>query len=149
MVGLTAGYLLGYGPWGLIAAMVLSAAMAFGSYWKADAIALSVSRAGPPTPRSTSACTTWSRGSASPVVSPSRASTSWTTPHRTPSPPAAIRRSRRSPSRPDCSRKLNRVELEGVVAHELSHIRNYDILVSTLAVTLVGAVAILTDVTIG
>jgi heat shock protein HtpX len=41
--------------------------------------------------------------------------------------------------------KLNRVELEGVLAHELSHIRNYDILVSTLAVTLVGAVALLTN----
>ena len=41
---------------------------------------------------------------------------------------------------------MNRVELEGVVAHELSHIRNYDILVSTLAVTLVGAVALLTDI---
>ena len=44
--------------------------------------------------------------------------------------------------------KLNRVELEGVIAHELSHIRNYDILVSTLAVTLVGAVALLTDIAI-
>src|SRR5262249_59796397 len=44
--------------------------------------------------------------------------------------------------------KMNRVELEGVLAHELSHIKNYDILVSTLAVTLVGAVALLTDVAI-
>src|SRR5436189_6244634 len=44
--------------------------------------------------------------------------------------------------------KMNRVELEGVLAHELSHIRNYDILVSTLAVTLVGAVAMLADVAI-
>ena len=44
--------------------------------------------------------------------------------------------------------KLNRVELEGVVAHELSHIRNYDILVSTLAVTMVGAVALLSDIAI-
>ncbi len=43
---------------------------------------------------------------------------------------------------------MNRVELEGVVAHELSHIRNYDILVSTLAVTLVGAVALITDMAI-
>jgi heat shock protein HtpX len=42
--------------------------------------------------------------------------------------------------------KMNRVELEGVLAHELSHIRNYDILVSTIAVTLVGAVAILSDI---
>ncbi|MGA0879451.1 MAG: M48 family metalloprotease, partial [Ilumatobacteraceae bacterium] len=42
----------------------------------------------------------------------------------------------------------NRGEVVGVVAHELSHFRNYDILVSTLAVTLVGTVAILTDVAI-
>jgi heat shock protein HtpX len=34
--------------------------------------------------------------------------------------------------------KLSRVELEGVLAHELSHIRRGDILVTTLAVTLVG-----------
>ncbi|MEY3680085.1 MAG: putative protease HtpX, partial [Actinomycetota bacterium] len=44
--------------------------------------------------------------------------------------------------------KMNRVELEGVVAHELSHIRNYDILVSTLAVTMVGAIAVMTDLAI-
>jgi heat shock protein HtpX len=40
---------------------------------------------------------------------------------------------------------MNRVELEGVLAHELSHVKNYDILVSTLAVTLVGIAAILAD----
>ena len=44
--------------------------------------------------------------------------------------------------------QMNRVELEGVVAHELSHIRNYDILVSTLAVTMVGAVALMSDLAI-
>jgi heat shock protein HtpX len=32
--------------------------------------------------------------------------------------------------------KMNRLELEGVLAHELSHIRNYDILPTTIAVTL-------------
>jgi heat shock protein HtpX len=41
--------------------------------------------------------------------------------------------------------KMTRVELEGVLAHELSHVKNYDILVSTLAVTLVGVVALLAD----
>src|SRR5689334_24556660 len=42
--------------------------------------------------------------------------------------------------------KMNRVELEGVLAHELSHIKNYDILVSTLAVTLVGVISIASNV---
>jgi heat shock protein HtpX len=40
---------------------------------------------------------------------------------------------------------MDRAELEGVLAHELSHIQNYDILVGTVAVTLVGFVALLSD----
>ncbi len=31
-------------------------------------------------------------------------------------------------------------ELEGVIAHELSHVRNYDILISSIAATLAGAI---------
>ncbi len=41
--------------------------------------------------------------------------------------------------------KLNRSEMEGVIAHELSHIGNRDILLSTVVVVLVGFVAILSD----
>jgi heat shock protein HtpX len=41
--------------------------------------------------------------------------------------------------------KMNRIELEGVLAHELSHIRNYDTLVMTLAVTMVGTVILISD----
>jgi len=40
---------------------------------------------------------------------------------------------------------LDRVELEGVMAHELSHVGNRDMLVSTVAVVLVGFIAILAD----
>jgi heat shock protein HtpX len=43
---------------------------------------------------------------------------------------------------------MDRVELEGLIAHELSHIRNDDILVSTLAVTMVGAVSLVGDLAI-
>ena len=41
--------------------------------------------------------------------------------------------------------KLNRVELEGVIAHEMSHIKNYDVLLQTLVVVMVGIVALLSD----
>lgn len=41
--------------------------------------------------------------------------------------------------------KLDKYELEGVLAHELSHIKNYDILVSTIAIVMVGFVTILSD----
>ena len=40
---------------------------------------------------------------------------------------------------------LERQELEGVIAHELSHIGNRDMLVSTVAVVLVGFVTIVSD----
>jgi heat shock protein HtpX len=41
--------------------------------------------------------------------------------------------------------KLDRVELEGVIAHELSHIGNKDMLLQTIVVVLVGVIVILTD----
>jgi heat shock protein HtpX len=41
--------------------------------------------------------------------------------------------------------KLNKVELEGVIAHELSHIRNFDIRLMAIVVVLVGLVALLAD----
>ena len=41
--------------------------------------------------------------------------------------------------------KLNKVEIEGVIAHELSHIKNKDVLLQTVVVVLVGVVAILAD----
>lgn len=41
--------------------------------------------------------------------------------------------------------RLDRTELEGVIAHELSHIKNRDMLVMTVAVVLAGFVAIIAD----
>lgn len=41
--------------------------------------------------------------------------------------------------------RLNRTELEGVLAHELSHVGNRDMLVSTVAVVLVGVIQLLAD----
>lgn len=41
--------------------------------------------------------------------------------------------------------KLNKTELEGVIAHELSHVGNYDIRLMTIIVVLVGVVALMSD----
>jgi heat shock protein HtpX len=40
---------------------------------------------------------------------------------------------------------LENEELEGVIAHELSHIKNYDIRVMTIVVVLVGTIALISD----
>ena len=42
--------------------------------------------------------------------------------------------------------KLERLELEGVAAHELSHVRNYDTRLMSIVVILVGSVALLADI---
>jgi heat shock protein HtpX len=41
--------------------------------------------------------------------------------------------------------KLDREELQGVLGHELSHVRNYDIRFSLLVAVLVGSIALLAD----
>ncbi len=40
-------------------------------------------------------------------------------------------------------RILNRKELEGVIAHELGHVKNRDILISSIAATMAGAISYL------
>jgi len=42
--------------------------------------------------------------------------------------------------------RLNKTELEGVIAHELSHVGNRDILVSTVAAVLAGIVSLIADI---
>lgn len=41
---------------------------------------------------------------------------------------------------------MNDEELEGVIAHELSHVRNYDILTSSVAATIAGAITYLAEI---
>lgn len=42
--------------------------------------------------------------------------------------------------------RLNREELEAVAAHEIGHIRNYDIRLMTISIALVGVIALLADI---
>jgi heat shock protein HtpX len=145
LVGAAVGVLLGYGWQGTVIALVFSGIMAFASYWKSDAIALSVSRAKPADPQQYQRLHNLVEGLciASGLPKPRVYIVD------DPAPNAFA--TGRDPKHAAIAvttgllEKMNRVELEGVVAHELSHIRNYDILVSTLAVTLVGAVALLTN----
>lgn len=44
--------------------------------------------------------------------------------------------------------RMNRVELEAVLAHELAHVRSYDIRTQTIAVTAVGAIALIADLSL-
>ncbi len=147
-VGLLVGLLVGKGLLVTLIALGVAAAMSAVSYWKADAIALAVSRAVPADPVEYRRLHNLVEGLciASGLPKPRVYVVN------DPAPNAFA--TGRNPKHAALAvttgllERMNRVELEGVVAHELSHIRNYDILVSTLAVTLVGAVALVSELTI-
>ena len=145
-VGAALNLLVQGGPALIVVALVIAGGSAALSYWKSDAVALAVSRARPATveeyPRLHNIveglCI--AGGLPKPRIyivddpSPNAFATGRNPKH------AAIAVTT------GLLERMNRVELEGVIAHELSHIKNYDILVSTLAVTMVGVIAIAADV---
>ena len=146
LVGAAFGLLLGAGPTGAIIALVFSGGMAFASYWKADSIALAVSRAKPADPQQYQRLHNLVEGLCIAAGLPKPRV------YIVDDPAPNAFATGRNPKHAAIAvttgllEKLNRVELEGVIAHELSHVRNYDILVSTLAVTLVGSIALLTNI---
>ncbi|MFK8022932.1 MAG: M48 family metallopeptidase [Ilumatobacter sp.] len=148
IVGAAVGWLVGNVAIFTLVAVVISGVIALVSYWKADAIALRVSRAEPADPAQyqrlhnlvEGLCVAGGLPKPGVYVVDDPAPNAFAT-GRNPN-HAAIAVTT------GLLDQMDRVELEGVVAHELSHIRNYDILVSTLAVTLVGAIALLADLSI-
>ncbi|HMK12152.1 MAG TPA: M48 family metallopeptidase [Acidimicrobiales bacterium] len=147
-VGWAFNALIGFGVVGVVIALLITAALTVGSYWKSDAVALAVSRAKPADPQVYKRLynlvegLTIAAGLPMPRIyivedhAPNAFATGRNPKH------AAIAVTT------GLLEKMNRVELEGVLAHELSHIKNYDILVSTLAVTMVGAIAVISDIAI-
>ncbi|MEI6496328.1 MAG: M48 family metallopeptidase [Actinomycetota bacterium] len=148
LVGFAVGVLTNHGLAGTLIALGLSAAFAFTSYWKADAIALAVSRAQPADPQQYQRLYNLVEGLC--IAGGLPKPRIYIVNDPAPNAFATGRDPRHAAIAVTTGllEKMNRVELEGVLAHELSHIRNYDILVSTLAVTLVGGIAILTDTAI-
>jgi heat shock protein HtpX len=148
LVGASFGLVFGNGIAFSLIALVIGAAIAFMSYWKADKIALAVSRAKPADPVEYARLHNLVEGLC--IASGLPKPDVYIVDDPAPNAFATGRDPRHAAIAVTTGllEKMNRVELEGVVAHELSHIRNYDILVSTLAVTMVGAVALLSDMAI-
>ena len=149
LIGTLIGWLLGAGG-GVMAAiaLIIAAALAFASYWKADSIALRVSRARPADEQEYARLHNLVEGLC--IASGLPKPRVYVIDDPAPNAFATGRNPQHAAIAVTTGllEMMSRVELEGVVAHELSHIRNYDILVSTLAVTMVGAVALMTDLAI-
>jgi len=144
-IGLVFGYYTGFGLWGLVGAVVFSLLMTWGSYFSSDKIALRMSRAKPAEGpeyqqlHNIVEALCLAAGMPKPGVyvveddAPNAFATGRNPEH------AAIAVTT------GLLNKMNRDELEGVLAHELSHVKNRDTLVMTLAVTLVGVIVLLAD----
>ena len=133
------------GIFGFVFAVVFAGGMAFAGYWKSDSVALAISRAKPADPKEYARLHNLVEGLCIAAGLPKprlyvvedHAPNAFATGRNPDHAAIAVTTG--------LLEKMNRVELEGVLAHELSHIKNYDILVSTLAVTMVGTIALMSD----
>lgn len=143
---LWAGHLIG-GRQGMIVALVIAGAMNVASYWFSDRIVLKMyharevtsveapelyrmartltDRAGLPMPRV--------------FVIPDQAPNAFATGRNPEHAVIAVTEG--------LLRLMDREEVNGVLAHELAHVKNRDILIGTIAATLAGAIMILADMT--
>jgi heat shock protein HtpX len=145
LLGALTGIIMAIGQWlggsqGLIIAFVFAVLMNFGSYWFSDKIVLAAYgarqvseaeapmlyrivhnlalRAGMPMPKL--------------YIMPSEAANAFATGRNPQHAAVAVTEG--------ILRLMNERELTGVLAHELSHVRNRDILISTIAATLAGVI---------
>jgi heat shock protein HtpX len=135
--------LIGYGPVGVLVALVIAAGAAALSYWKSDAVALAMSHARPADPVEYARLHNLVEGLCIAAGLPKPAI--YVIEDTAPNAFATGRDPEHSSIAVTTGllEIMNRVELEGVLGHELSHISNRDMLVGTLAATLVGVVALI------
>jgi heat shock protein HtpX len=148
LLGLLTGLIMGFGNYlggsqGLLIAFVFAVVMNFGSFWFSDRIVLAMYRARPveeaqaPELYAVVQNLTVRAGLPMPkvYVIPSDSPNAFAT-GRNPSHAAVA-------VTEGILRLLRREELEGVLAHELAHVKNRDTLISTVAATLAGVVMML------
>jgi len=141
---LVVGGLLG-GRSGVTMAFVMAMVMNLGAYWFSDKLVLAMYRARPVTeaeaPDLVQTVRRLAQMSDMPMpkvyVIPSEAANAFAT-GRSPQHAAVA-------ATEGILKILNREELEGVLAHELSHVRNRDILIGTIAAAIAGAIYFLVD----
>ncbi len=130
---------------GVVIALIISVIMNFGSYWYSDTIVLSMYNAQPVTksqvPVLYDAVESLSAKAKIPVPK------IYVIPENTPNAFATGRNEDHAAVAVTSGilKILNKDELEGVIAHELSHIKHKDILISTMAATIASAVVLLSQ----
>lgn len=145
LVGYVFGQATQWGYLGLVLALVVAFVMAWSSYWYSDRIVLAISRARPVDrevePYLVNTIEGLAIAAGLPVprafVIDDPAPNAFATGRNPENAAIAVTSGLLA--------TMNRQELEGVLAHELSHIKNYDTLVQTLAAVLAGTVTLVSE----
>jgi len=145
LIGYVFGQVTDWGYVGLVLALVVAFLMSWGSYWYSDKIVLSISRARPVDRDVEPYLVNTLEGLAIAAGLP--------VPRAyvidDPSPNAFA--TGRNPENAAIAvtsgllAMMDRQELEGVLAHELAHVKNYDTLLQTLAAVLAGSVTLISE----
>jgi len=144
--GFSIGYVAtGMGWFGIVIAVVIAVAMTLTSYYKGDKIALATSHARQVThdeaPQLFNVVEEMAIASGNPVpavyIIDDSAPNAFATGRNPEKSSIAVTQG--------LLEMMNRDELQGVIAHEMSHVRNYDILFATLVGVMVGAIALMAD----
>lgn len=144
-VGWAFSYATDWGPAGLILAMGFAFVMTWTSYWYSDKIVLSMSRARPVSREQEPHLYHSVEGLAIAAGIPTPAC------YVIDDPAPNAFATGRNPEHAALAvtsgllQRLDRLELEGVIGHEMAHIKNYDTLVQTLAAVMAGTIVLLSD----
>ena len=131
------------GEQGLIMAFIIALVLNFIGYWKSDTIAIKMTRSRPlsesEAPELYAMVRNLTQNASMPMpklyLTPSSQPNAFATGRNPKHAAVAVTEG--------ILKMLDRRELEGVIAHELAHIKNYDTLISTFATVLAGALAFL------
>ncbi len=145
LLGWLFDYLLNYGSVGIVLALIIAVSMSLSGYYKGDKIVLKISKAKPASkkeyPYLVNIVEALALGDGLPTpniyVLPDDSINAFATGRDPKHASIAITKG--------ALKKLNRQEIEGVLGHEMSHIKNYDIKLMTVVSTLVGVVAVMSD----
>jgi heat shock protein HtpX len=137
--------LAGMGRGGLVAALLIAGGISFASYYGSDNITLAISHARPATKEEFPYLHNVVEGLAIAAGVPAprcyviddTAPNAFATGHSPKNSVICVTTG--------LLEKMNRAELEGVISHEMSHIKNLDIRLMTLTVVMIGIVALLSD----
>lgn len=145
LVGYVFGQATDWGYTGLALALVFAFAMSWGSYWFSDRIVLAISRARPVDRNTEPYLVNTVEGLAIAAGIPVPAA------YVIDDPAPNAFATGRNPEHAAVAvttgllQMMDRQELEGVLAHEFAHIKNYDTLLQTLAATLAGSVTLISE----